>query len=313
MRYALYTGVTVLSLYLAFQTLIHAFFCSESARRLGFTDVTVIKNLLPGGHVATLLLAALPFSIAAACAKPKFAIWHLYGAALLIAAIFGTLSRGAYIALALLAVMALIILTRLPVCPTRTLVRAWTLVVVVASIVICVARLPVAVTDTAAMGHSESSWRSVEGRVLQWRRSAALVRAHPITGVGSSNFAIAYAPLAGLDADIPLTGLSFGVFQAITVERGIIGLIAFGAFWAMLLGVSLRVARFSDDHEARRAAALMAIGFCALICRDLTYTSVFDTPVSSLVAIMAAHNSSLLSTMSRQPMRRARQIEKLRE
>lgn len=106
---------------------------------------------------------------------------------------------------------------------------------------------------------------SGQGRLLQWRTSLALVRAHPLLGVGPGHWAVHYPAVAGAsdptvheDAWAPTSRLLTGDVAAWLVERGTLGLMALAVALGLLALTAWR-GRSTDAAAHARLAALAAL------------------------------------------------------
>jgi O-antigen ligase len=98
---------------------------------------------------------------------------------------------------------------------------------------------------------------SVLERIAHWQAGLAMFGDHPWLGVGIGNYAAAYAQYAPPHWYEPL-GHAHNIAIHLLAETGILGGLAFLAFWLALAGAAIRAMPGSDP--ARRAFALGILG-----------------------------------------------------
>jgi O-antigen ligase len=86
----------------------------------------------------------------------------------------------------------------------------------------------------AYAGHHTSQTRSSQGRVEIWNRSLQLVRKHPLMGVGSANSALMLLSSADEEETTGFASRTFSLPVQILVEKGIIGLVLYALFLALI-------------------------------------------------------------------------------
>ncbi|MEM8599453.1 MAG: O-antigen ligase family protein [Bacteroidota bacterium] len=121
-------------------------------------------------------------------------------------------------------------------------------------------------TAQGVLNYREGSGR---GRLLQYQRSLALVRAAPVLGVGPGNWAVAYPGVAPA-GDPSLSGSQAGMTSnpwpssdavALVSERGVLGAVLGVLFAGGLLLTAVRTLRRDHDATAAaRAVLLLSMG-----------------------------------------------------
>jgi len=228
---------------------------------------------------AQLLLVALPFAAAAAIAM-RGARRTLFIIATLIigAAVILTYSRGAMLALA---VMAVLLLTALRVRMLHFATAAVAAIVLLFALPSDVtARLVTVEQLLPGSGTGVERDASVDKRKLVLGTAWNMFADHPFLGVGIANFSTRfnrYAALAGSSSpqyDDPGEGqFPHSLYMQIAAETGVVGLTLFGA--AMLAAIA-SIYRTHRDLEARGRSDLAAIaaGIGVALCGYLL-TSMF--------------------------------------
>ena len=165
-----------------------------------------------------------------------------------------------------------------------------------------------------AGGHT-SQLRSTQGRVEIWKRSVTIARAHPLWGIGSSNSALFLLSSADEEDTTGFASRPFSLPVQLLTEKGVIGFTLYGAF-VVLLGFEFHTAmrlrpqvdgkteavrrnrkgketrhQITFDAAAGRRAmnCCFAAGIVAVLCRELTYSSLLEHPLTlALFATLAA-------------------------
>lgn len=281
----------------------------------------------PSGWVAgewlTVLLLALPFACATAMYLNKrcsaggrmSAGLAAIPAVLIVGGLALSLSRGVFWSTAAFVVVG---------CSLMALYRVVTVKGALVLLAGCVVSLIVVLSVTTLLypqmfsaygGRHTSQVRSMQGRIEIWKRSANLARAHPLWGIGSSNSALFLLSSTDEEDTTGFASRSFSLPVQLLTEKGVIGFTLYGAF-ILLLGFEFhrgmrirpdvdgkaktfrphrnrKETRHSitfDSAAARRAMnCCFAAGIIAVLCRELTYSSLFEHSLTLvLFAILAA-------------------------
>jgi len=152
---------------------------------------------------------------------------------------------------------------------------------------------------TAYLGHHASQLRSTQGRFEIWHRSLALVREHPLTGVGPSNAGLFLLSSDSADETTGFAGRAFSLPIQVLVEQGVLG---FALYSFLLIVAALEFHRTMrtwkadgthlETHSKRKQKQVLhtnrgvaaqkamkscfAAGILAVLLRELTYSSLFE-------------------------------------
>ena len=155
------------------------------------------------------------------------------------------------------------------------------------------------VMTTTSILRTSSQIRSLQGRFTTWTIVPGMARAHPLLGVGSYNFAMQYANYR--PPNTVYVGRAFNFLFQLLIEKGVLGLAAYGLLLFSLLKTSFRKLRLSmGDVFDRSMLALFLAAAASVIIRDLSYFSILTNKgVASLLCFMFACSAGTpLSTRS---------------
>lgn len=270
---------------------------------LGFNDATDFKwffNFLqaPGtavGEWITVFLILLPFPVLLFIryvrTAPSAAWLLLCPAVAILLTVAATFSRGLYIATAFFFVSAGLLCVKYELSSLKHLMRYTAAALTVLFLIVCLTPLRRPALTTASMFKTDSQARSLEGRASLWQDSWEIVKDYPLFGVGAFNFPMHYA--AYKEEGSAYVGRTFNIFLQLLVEKGVVGLLAYGLLFFSFLKVTHDNVRLLPDGAFQKTAALLFVAsFAALIVRDLTYSSIITNKgVSTLLWFMFAHNA----------------------
>ncbi|WP_026910220.1 O-antigen ligase family protein [Patulibacter minatonensis] len=137
---------------------------------------------------------------------------------------------------------------------------------------------------------------ATSGRVTLTGGGIGLWADHPIEGVGSGGFAVAYRR-AERSGERKAVDASHTIPITIAAEQGLIG---FGAYLVLIVLLLRRLVRDAEDSAARAAIAAMTI---ALIVHTMGYAAFLEDPV---LWVLLAVGSALAPVRVRGEARRAR-------
>jgi O-antigen ligase len=307
-------------------------FMAEAGRlsEAGFSNLLAFRSrlIVPPtpwipGEWFTLVLLGLPF----ACALPAY-LWRKGRTWLAVAALLPPLAITATVTLSLsravfwstvlffFASAALMVASKV-VSPGKGVALLAGTLGGLALVLACESAIYPGLLKTYAGQHA-SQTRSTQGRVGIWHRSMELVRAHPLVGVGASNAALMLLSSADDEETTGFASRTFSLPVQIVVEKGIIGLLLYGAFLVLLAREFLKTMRYSpplaDNVKAQASGRLslkdtrnttgtdaehdaaykgmvccFAAGIIAVLLRELTYSSLMEHSLTLvLVAALAA-------------------------
>ncbi|WP_334130963.1 O-antigen ligase family protein [Silanimonas lenta] len=129
---------------------------------------------------------------------------------------------------------------------------------------------------------------ALSGRLVLWRTTLAIIRDHPLTGVGVDNFQQAYRAYASPDDQFVEWGRP-GAFHAhqilleILAETGLLGLLC----WLAAVAVALRAWRYAGA-EAKARAAAPALALAVTVFPLNTHLAFYSTFWGGLTLLLAA-------------------------
>lgn len=250
----------------------------------GFTDLTYFRQYYrPWGQLsndwATVLLGLLPFSfIALSGSRGKRKCLFMGTALLNTVAVLASFSRGAYIALGVFFVSAVLFTFLFD---RKNLKRTAITVMAVWGIsLVCLYPEKAAVLTTCSLFKTVSQQRSIEGRLLKWKEAAHLFRLFPVTGTGGGNYALA-SDIYPAEREGLFTPRSTNTYLQIAAEKGIIGIVAYGfLLWCVCVAGWKRVAR-GDRTALFVFSALLALGV-----REGTFSSFFEKDCLAVITVL---------------------------
>lgn len=220
-----------------------------------------------------------------------------FASALILAALFASWSRGAWLGIA--AALALML-----VCWPRRLHYGVALALAGAALLFASAsanllpasivnRLTTAATDLFTISdargiHIHASNYAVIERLAHWQAARNMARQHPFLGVGLGNYAEAYENYRLIKWEDPL-GHAHNHYLNLLAETGIVGLSAYVGFWLVIFWLTWRTRRHPD-----RLARSVAVGL--LGC--WTYIAVHSVFDNLYVNNLFLHIGVLLSVLA---------------
>ena len=236
----------------------------------------------------------------AAWRRRRLAAWLPAGlfalaAALMLAAIYMSFSRGAWLGAAAAALALVIALPR----------RWWAGVGLVAAAVglawgmaqahllpaSIVARLAdvgdfTTVADVRGVNITTSNFAIVE-RLAHWQAAEAMARDNPWLGVGIGNYAVAYPRYSLLNWPMPL-GHAHMIYLNVLAETGLIGLAAYLILWVAVFALTIRVIRRTSGFN--RGLALGLLGAWAHLSAhqivDSLYVNNIPLTIGALLGVL---------------------------
>jgi putative inorganic carbon (HCO3(-)) transporter len=111
------------------------------------------------------------------------------------------------------------------------------------------------VFDVRGVGINDANYAVLE-RLAHWQAAGEMIRYHPWTGVGFSNYESAYSQYALMNWPIPL-GHAHNYYLNVGAELGIPGLLAYLWLWGAILWQTLRALRRGSGWERGLALGLL--------------------------------------------------------
>ena len=153
--------------------------------------------------------------------------WLLVLGICILSLIVISFSRGMYISLGILFVLAVIYLFRRPSVRNFRIFGFLVIFLIITAGLFCAP-----VCATLRMGKTVSQQRSTSGRIEMIENACAVVKEYPVTGVGRGNFTLALNPSYFEDDRVGFTSYAPNLLVQIAVEKGIVGLILY-LCWAI--------------------------------------------------------------------------------
>ena len=149
------------------------------------------------------------------------------------------------------------------------------------------------VVTTMSLLQTPSQVRSLQGRVSTWTTALEMTRSHPLLGIGAYNFPMQY--VAYRPPNTVYVSRALNLLLQILVERGLLGLVAFGLLLFSFLKTSVQRLRLSKATVFERGVvALFVAATIAAVIRDLSYFSIMNNKgVAMLLCFMFACNGAL--------------------
>jgi len=303
-RLALYVFISLWGVFLAAVAVYWFVPLYFRIRALGFSDLTDFRNYIyvlnpvgvSIGEWVTVLFLMLPFPVALYIGfrRSRAARWLALAAVVaIVCTIALTFIRGAYIALAAFFVFASALFYAYGLFPLKRILLFNALVVCLSAV--CLAPLARPVTTTLSILKTTSQVRSLEGRKNIWRDSLEIIKRHPVFGVGSQNFVMQYAGYKEQRPDSAFAQRPFNYFFQILVEKGLLGLAAYGLLVICFYRVSHRkVGLLGDDTFRKSVVICLMAAYAAVIVRDLSDSSILSNRgLGALLWFSFAHNARL--------------------
>jgi len=109
--------------------------------------------------------------------------------------------------------------------------------------------------DVRGVGINDANYAVLE-RLAHWQTAGEMIRYHPWTGVGFSNYEPTYSQYALMNWPIPL-GHAHNYYLNVTAELGLPGLLAYLALWGAIVWQTLKALRNRSRWERGLAVGLL--------------------------------------------------------
>lgn len=222
--------------------------------------------------------------------------------AIILAALFASWSRGAWLGFAVSLVVMLIAVPRrlvkgiaYAVVLAALFLALWTVGVLPQSIV---NRLTTAATDLFTVsdvrGIEFYPWNyAVVERIAHWQAAVSMAQEHPLFGVGLGNYADVYDAYRLINWEEPL-GHAHNLYLNFLAETGVVGLVAYLGFWLVIFRVTWTARRHPNRHE--RAVAVGLLGCWTYIAVHSVFDNLFVNNLFLHVGVLL----SVLAILHRQ-------------
>jgi O-antigen ligase len=127
-----------------------------------------------------------------------------------------------------------------------------------------------AATMTLRLDSTTASGANADERVKIWKKTIAMIKDHPFTGVGPGNWRVAVAPYGGNELvwahgnyvpDRP-----HNVYLHITSETGLPGAILYFGMWTLIAVIAFKVLMKTASEDRRILVILMLAGLAGFAC-----------------------------------------------
>ncbi len=227
---------------------------------------------------AFFMVAAVPVALALRTYGRR-RLW-IACAALCLAAVFGSLSRGAVLGLLVTAVWALL------AGHIKLRTAAWTAVVVTGALAMVVALVPALVSEKIEAKNKVADTNDDE-RKIRWLVTTEMTADHPVLGIGPGGFQTEYGRYVGDRETNPTHQLKVAhqMYLEVAAELGALGLVAF--LLVLLYGWSSAraVARARDPERALAVgvqAGLLGMAVAAMFLTEQYYLPVWLFPAMGI-------------------------------
>jgi len=270
--------ITICWFYIHRDIMIDSGFQDLTNYRLFFQPFGVISN-----DWSSILICLLPFSIVSAMEENKrFYSLFVFTGLFNTIAILICLSRGAILSVILFFIVSLIITFVYHKIKIKKLISIYSLILLGALIF----TFPIknSLVTTFAMNKTVSQQRSINGRFQNWKESIDLFKLHPITGVGSGNYALA-SDSYSLKKQDSFSFRSTNTFLQILVERGMLGFIIYVELFIYIIYNSLR-----KINEVNWYSVIFLTAIISILFRDMTFSTFFERDMILVLFILILTN-----------------------
>jgi putative inorganic carbon (hco3(-)) transporter len=304
---AIYIFIAALGVFFFFDGIISFSSTYSQMASAGLLNINDFKNVFtfgapvgtPTAEWSTLYLVCLPFSMLVFCIKYKkeqpFAsfLFLLLPITILVIPIISCF-RGMYIAIVSFFVIASMLFIKYKLASLKQVSVFNAAIILPLAIIISISPVRESVLSTASMFHTTSQIRSYEGRENLWKTGLFMIKEHPLTGIGSNNFAIEYEKYKDQNDNAPFTGRIFNFFLQLAVEKGLLGLAAYCFLIISFFYVSHRKVKYLKEWDEKAPVILMMSAFAAILVRDLSYSSIlYNKGAYLLIWFIFARNTQL--------------------
>lgn len=188
------------------------------------------------GVLTLVMLATLPRLLVRGTERRWWVVpaWIVSGVGLAL-----TLTRGAWIGL-LTGVTAL-----------SLLFRRWSVLVVIGAVLLILLLLPAGPLEHRLRSFADPSDPTARERLFMWQSGLAIVRDHPLTGVGPGQVKALFPRYALPEAHKKTTSHVHNTLLQITAERGVLGLLAWFWLWIQFFRQGARLLGRLEPARAR--------------------------------------------------------------
>lgn len=233
----------------------------SSVLEVGFEDTYHFRFLFrPLGYITNIWAEVLLMLSGWICLMRRWVVPLQF---VCVTAILLSFSRGAYIALGIYLLFALLFFPKAE--KKRLLLPAGMAVLMV------VVLLPKEFNTTLQMGQTVSQQLSTRSRITSTEAAWKVFKERPLLGYGSQNYTYAVDPLLGQDCTKPFTSIAPNLPTQLLVEKGIIGALLF-----LLTGIA--VCRILWRYRKTTDSCVIAATLLAFFVKDMSQATWLNTP-----------------------------------
>jgi putative inorganic carbon (HCO3(-)) transporter len=249
---------------------------THSALIVGSEGLTVPRASSTVGDptlLAGLMVIAIPIAVGLVVVERGWKRLAAYGAlAIILVALGLTFTRGAWIGGVV--GLAVLLLER----------RARVVLLIVALAVLLAA--PGAVADRAATS-TDTSRAEISHRFDYWQGALLVANQHPLFGVGINNFQYAFARLRVAETAQRTAIHAHNIVLVLLSETGIVGLMVFGSYLAVVLWMLLRRRRGDPCSDRRVWRIAIAAAIVGSLAHQMSDSFLLEPTVNAVLWIFA--------------------------
>ena len=233
----------------------------RSVQEAGFEDTYHFRFLFsPLGYITNIWAEVLLMLSGWICLMRRWVVPLQF---VCVTAILLSFSRGAYIALAVYLLFALLFFPKTE--KLRLLLPAGMAVLLVAVF------LPKEFNTTLQMDQTVSQQLSTRSRITSTEAAWQVFKERPLLGYGNQNYTYAVDPILGQDCTKPFTSIASNLPTQLLVEKGIIGVLLF-----LLTGIA--VCRILWRYRKTTDSCVIAATLLAVFVKDMSQATWLNTP-----------------------------------
>ena len=239
----------------------------SSVLEAGFEDTYHFRFLFrPLGYITNIWAEVLLMVSGWICLMRR---WSVPLQFLCLLAILLSFSRGAYVALGIYLLFALLFF------PKAEKLRLW--LPAVAAMLLVAVLLPKEMHTTLQMNRTASQQQSTESRISGTAAAWQAFTERPFMGYGNGNYTYAVDAITGQDSTKPFTSIAPSLPVQLLVEKGICGTLVY-------LFAGIMIVRTLWQHRKKPDSRIIAATLLAVLVKDFAQATWLGTPVLLLMS-----------------------------
>lgn len=239
----------------------------SSVLEAGFEDTYHFRFLFrPLGYITNIWAEVLLMVSGWICLMRR---WSVPLQFLCLLAILLSFSRGAYVALGIYLLFALLFF------PKAEKLRLW--LPAVAAMLLVAVLLPKEMHTTLQMNRTASQQQSTESRISGTAAAWQAFTERPLMGYGNGNYTYAVDAITGQDSTKPFTSIAPSLPVQLLVEKGICGTLVY-------LFAGIMIVRTLWQHRKKPDSRIIAATLLAVLVKDFAQATWLGTPVLLLMS-----------------------------